>query len=1081
MTADGDRETTDADPDGLADLLGAGLESRSNIPEVIVFRGRDELLRYPLDWSPIRVGRASDNEIVLDDRRVSRHHAVILNESGQWWIRDAGSQHKIRIRGRTVEEHALNDGDRVGLGPYRLLFYSTLQSVSEPVSPTPASPHAAGELDSPGSGDFPFGRPLVEVPGYEIVREIGRGGMGRVYEAVQLSTQRTVALKIMLEGPFTSERTKRRFEREVRIVATLRHPNIAQIYESGLHEGRYWFAMEYVQGERLTAAAESRKLSLRERLEVMAAVCEAVGHAHRQMITHRDLKPGNILISEDGQPHVLDFGLAKIEDPDRDREITLSVPGELMGTPAYMSPEQTRRDPSKVDLRTDVYTLGVILYQLLTGSFPYDVSGRLDEVIHEIATGEPTPPSQVRNGIDDETEAIVLKAITKDPDQRYASAVEMGQDLRRRLAGEPVEAKLASRSYLIGKAIRRHRNPIIASAALLFVVAVTATVTKLMMQGEPSDRPDQLGQIDVAPDSVARDHTDDDPDLTPKGRDVSARQASRDSASQIAAEAPEPASVPAPIHLPVLEESDGADKALLEPASSQTQTENAPVAARHEVAQGLGSPTTPSPDAEDSDGQEALEPEILIHRLEGAIESNHWAAAHRLWKRLGRVHAQEPVESDFEKKLEAWETEIREGLNASAEENERRALIALVKVERLLEQEDYLRAYPLWKEINEELGDTAVVAREARKIEQFGEEIHEVVDENKCVDRVEYVLNPYPVETGAWLAARKLANDIVARWYRIEPPLRIVLLRIVLEDESREEYFLVHSRQLDLFGPGGGHSAHQYTRSGDVLIVGAEGDYHGDAIMIDTLYHWSPTIKLEFHENQPTVFGEILIRAVPNELRGSLIIEAEPEYEFPILGGTVAIARQTPRLYDQRARPLEPQGRCVFAQIASGDYQIVASCKHRFNGRMEDVRVDPGKTTHAKIILYRTRIVEIEWMFRRSQTGQPWRIGETMRLHSGTALRAPAAWDVSHQVLYFSDWSAEGGTVGPTNCRSTILQAADFRDSFVIPPDDQLEERWGHHRYPLRAGMVFALRRTRGDDPWEALIRIRSVTPVSVE
>jgi predicted Ser/Thr protein kinase len=324
---------------------------------------------------------------------------------------------------------------------------------------------------------------LLRIPGYEILRPIASGGMGRVYAAVQLSTQRTVALKVMLDGPLSSETAKRRFEREVRIAAALRHPHIAQVYESGLHAGRYWFSMELVDGQPFDTAADAAGMNCEQRLTLMATVCEAVGAAHAAGVIHRDLKPSNILVSADGQPHVLDFGLAKAGDALQSLDFTLSTPGELMGTPAYMSPEQTAREPDQVTARSDVYALGVILYRLLTGQFPYNVRGRLDEVIRQIATTEPVPPRRYNRALDGETEAILLKTLAKHPDERYESAGALAADLRRRLAGAPVAAKLASRSYRLMKRMARQRRWLLAAGcgalALLAGVWYTRVVASL--------------------------------------------------------------------------------------------------------------------------------------------------------------------------------------------------------------------------------------------------------------------------------------------------------------------------------------------------------------------------------------------------------------------------------------------------------------------------------------------------------------------------------------------------------------------------------------------------------------------------
>ncbi len=471
-----------------------------DIPEIVITRQGAEIARRRLSDSPLQLGRDYDNDLVLDDPSVIGKHAVIVLEQTQWWIRGLDNRPRLRVADKPCQSHPLSHGDRVGLGMFELEFLAA-SCPTEPQRDDVALGRTrvfddADSLDLAGAEPA---SPDLEIPGYQILGEIGRGGMGRVFRAVQISTRRTVALKIMLEGPVTSEKTKRRFEREVHIVASLRHPNIAQIYESGLHQGRYWFAMEYVDGKPLDAREVTVALSLRDRLALMAKVCEAVGHAHAQTVVHRDLKPTNILISDDGEPHVLDFGLAKIEDPDGTSGMVLSMAGELMGTPAYMSPEQTERDPSKVDVRADVYSLGVILYQFLTGAFPYDVRGRLDEVIRHIATTDPARPSQIRKEIDDEVEAIILKAIAKRPEERYLSAKEMGQDLRRLLAGEPVEAKLTSRTYVLSKTFARQRGRLLLVGVVAAAVIVSVLATRAWLApGRPS-RPGE-GLAAKAPD-----------------------------------------------------------------------------------------------------------------------------------------------------------------------------------------------------------------------------------------------------------------------------------------------------------------------------------------------------------------------------------------------------------------------------------------------------------------------------------------------------------------------------------------------------------------------------------------------------
>src|SRR5437660_3838223 len=323
---------------------------------------------------------------------------------------------------------------------------------------------------------------------YEIVSLIGSGGMGEVYLAKDRQLHRRVALKLIRRG-MDSEDIVRYFKREEHLLASLNHPNIAQLYGGGVSiDGIPFFAMEYVEGQRLDEYCDERGLGTKERLQLFRKVCSAVTYAHQRLVIHRDLKPANIRVTAAGEPKLLDFGIAKLLDSENapSRGQTLTLQGVM--TPEYASPEQVRGE--NMTTASDVYSLGVVLYKLLTGQSPYRTkTNRPDEIVRAITEQEPTRPSTAvkdrdsrsenRDSVDSrftlhdsrslrgDLDNIILMALRKEPQRRYSSVAQFSEDIRRHLDGLPVVARTDTFQYRAGKFAQRHRVAVAAAFLIL--------------------------------------------------------------------------------------------------------------------------------------------------------------------------------------------------------------------------------------------------------------------------------------------------------------------------------------------------------------------------------------------------------------------------------------------------------------------------------------------------------------------------------------------------------------------------------------------------------------------------------------
>lgn len=393
-----------------------------------------------------------------------------------------------------VDMHKIAEGRRVDPAVERWLEEEDDGSVRDEIEQLRNDAGLFDELAVVHREQVKSGKSMLDAPtpqGYEVIREIDRGAQGAVFLARQIAAKRDVALKVLLQGSFANERQRMRFEREVELVASLKHPNIVTLYDSGLtDEGNAYLAMEFIDGTSLTEYkvrqddGRVRDPDLREKAGLFIKACDAVSFAHQRGIIHRDLKPANIMVDRDGAPHVLDFGLAKATD---DAQVTesqyeMTAAGEFMGTFAFASPEQVSGDPDMVDTRTDVYALGVILYEFILGQRPYRVTGSIAQMVNAIMKEPPVAPSSLDESIDQDIETILLRALDKNVDRRYQSPMALADDVRHWLRGEAIEARRDDAWYVARKFLRRHWLPVSAVAAAVLVLAAFAVFMTVLWE-----------------------------------------------------------------------------------------------------------------------------------------------------------------------------------------------------------------------------------------------------------------------------------------------------------------------------------------------------------------------------------------------------------------------------------------------------------------------------------------------------------------------------------------------------------------------------------------------------------------------
>ena len=819
--------------------------------------------------------------------------------------------------------------------------------------------------------------PTVHIPDYEVIRELHRGGQGVVYEAIQRSTKRKVAIKVLVGGRQATKTARKRFEREIELVAQLRHPNIIAIFDSGAtSDEMQFYVMDYVRGLPLHRYVREKKLALEDTLRLFSKVCEAVQYAHQRGVIHRDLKPSNILVDAEGDPKVLDFGLAKsLITP---VETIVSISQDVIGTLPYMSPEQTRGNPDEIDTRTDIYSLGVILYELLTGGYPYPVVGQMAEVLKNIAEEEPKRPSSIDRKINDEVATIVLKALAKERTRRYQSADALARDIGHYLAGQPIEAKRDSQWYVIKKTLQRYKVP--ACLALGFVMTLAVA----------------LGLAAAAWRLAAAER----------------------------------------------------NRAEIAEKEATAQTRIA----------------------------EEARADLIAHRLELAIDMSNVRRAREYLRQLNEDYGNTSLARSQAQRWRRLEARLRE-VDLSREELARSRFDAL---KQHVDAGDYLRAHLSLETIERRFVDTDLIRGKAEQIGNLSENVEGEIAKRELTTTNEYTFDSSPASTEPWKTA--VAN---ARGLLQKPDTRaskgLVVFRVLLEDETAEDHCQLKGEGVVFWSCCWGYSPFEQVKSGDTVIAGfghPVSEPITRQIQIGSLYHHSPTIDLVFQQGEVRQLGDIVVRSMPPDSTGNLVVTVKPEPGLLLAGGEVKVSRFFARLATSN-QPILVTNRAVFPNIAPGEYEIVASSKGRFRSPSSRVVVAVGELTETELVVYRLREVTLEWWFRRMAEPEEWSTGSYSAI-TGEYWQPDQAWGVHYPVLAVTDWDGEGCLLRSSN--ATLVRLRDYE--IAVPPDAIPQEaiararRGGMYDLDLEVGAVYGLIRVADHDPWEALIRIRSVTPV---